>query len=53
VSERARREAERFRLHALNVALATNGRPGDLRDATDMLIEEIAKSLDRFAGGEK
>jgi ribosome-associated translation inhibitor RaiA len=49
VTERAKHEAEKFRLHILNVALAAKGSPGDLRKATDMLIEEIAKSLDKFA----
>lgn len=44
----ARLEAEKFRIHILNVALAArNGRDGDLRDAVEMFIAAIADSFDR------
>lgn len=49
-TEIARAEAEKFRVHILNVALAASaGKQGDLREATEMLIGGIAQSLDRFS----
>lgn len=46
----ARGEAEKFRIHILTVALAAKaGKDGDLREATEMLIGGITKSLVDFA----
>jgi hypothetical protein len=46
----ARAEAEKMRIHLLNIALATcNRKDGDLREATEFAIAEFARMLDRFA----
>ncbi len=48
-SAEAKMEAEKFRLRILNVALATKvGSEGDLKAATEDMINGIAQSLDAF-----